>query len=389
MRILYTYNYHRGGNGSLNATAATIRAMRRSGFTIEEFTRNSKELPENLWGRMTAGMNSFYAPRAIRDFRAKLDSFKPDIVHAYDVFPLISPWIFPLCAKRNIPVVMTCDDYFLTCPKRNHFREGKICTECLGGKEFNALLHNCRENLTESVVITLYTSMLRTLRLVTKNVTRLIVCSEFTRQWMADYSGVPLSRIDMVPHCVDIPETAVDPAAGKYVSFGARFVPEKGIDTFLEASRICHLPFRLSRNKNFFVNVDLPPDAEVVVTAGRQDLEEFYRSAKMLVVASKWFETFGIVGAESMSHGIPVVGTNLGATANLIEDGVDGLLFEPGNPHDLAQKVTQLWNDVELCRTLGRNARAKAIRLWNPDTHAKNLAEAYARAVADVASAKR
>jgi glycosyltransferase involved in cell wall biosynthesis len=227
------------------------------------------------------------------------------------------------------------------------------------------------------------------LRLVTNNVSRLIVCSEFTRQWMADHAGIGASRIDLVPHCVDVPETTADPAHGQYVAFGARFVPEKGINTFLEASRICHLPFRLSRNKNFFVNVELPPDAEVVVTTGREDLDEFYRSAKMLVVASEWFETFGIVGAESMARGIPVVGTNLGATANLIEDGVDGLLFEPGNARDLAEKVTRLWNDPELCRRLGRNGRAKAMRLWTPETHVKNLTDAYSRAIAGAGSYKR
>ncbi len=382
MRVLYAYNYHRGGNGSLNATATTVRLVREHGFQVEEFTTNSKDLPDNLWGRLTAAANAFYAPQAIKEFRKTLDSFKPDVVHVYDVFPLISPWIFPICVRRNIPVVMTCDDYFLTCPVRNHFRNGKICTKCLGGREFYALVHNCRGNLPESLTLSVYTTMLRMLRLVTNNVSRLIVSSEFTCRWMGEHAGIDSSRIDLVSHSIDIPETAADPGEGKYVAFGARFVPEKGIDTFLEAARICHLPFRLSRKKNFFVNVVLPPHAEVVVTTGRKDLEAFYRSARMLVVPSVWFETFGIVGAESMSHGVPVIGADIGAIADLIENGVDGLLFEPGNARDLAEKVTRLWSDTDLCRRLGRNARAKAMRLWNPQTHVKGLIETYSKAIA-------
>src|SRR5215471_16763449 len=141
MRILYVYNYHRGGNGALNATATTVRLMREHGFEVEEFTRSSKELPQNLRGRLKAATNAFYAPEALREFRNALDSFKPDIVHAYDVFPLISPWVFSICAQKKTPIVMTCDDYFVTCPNRNHFRNGKVCTECLGGREYNALLH--------------------------------------------------------------------------------------------------------------------------------------------------------------------------------------------------------------------------------------------------------
>ena len=134
------------------------------------------------------------------------------------------------------------------------------------------------------------------------------------------------------------------------------------------------------------MNVDLPPDAEVVVTTGKKDLQEFYRGARMLVMPNKWFETFGLVGAESMSHGIPVIGSNLGSTANLIEDGVDGLLFEAGNAQDLADKVTRLWNDTELCRRLGQNAREKAIRLWNSERHVQGLIETYNKAIADMKS---
>jgi len=228
--------------------------------------------------------------------------------------------------------------------------------------------------------------MLRMTRLITDNVTRLITCSEFTQQWMRDHSGIDPSRVDLVRHSVQIPETATDPVDGNYVAFGARFVPEKGIDTFLAAARICRLPFRLSRNKNFFVNVDLPPDAEVVVTIGRKDLAEFYRSARMLVVPSVWFETAPTVGAEAMSHGIPVIASNIGAVAGVVEDGVDGLLFEPGNARDLAEKVTRLWNDTELCRRFGRNARAKAVRRWNPETHVAGLVETYSKAIAEVKS---
>jgi len=382
MRVLYAYNIHRGGNGSLNATAATIRVMREHGVPVEVFTRDSRDLPKNFRGRLTAATSAFYAAEGVREFRKVLDSFQPDLVHVWDVFPLISPWIFPLCSRRKTAVVMTCDDYFLTCPARNHFREGKICTQCLGRREFYAILHNCRHNFAESVTLSMYNTMQRVLGLVKKYVNRLVVCSEFTRQWMVEHSGVDASRIDLVPHFVDIPETPADPGEGKYVSFGARFVPEKGIDTFLAASRICHLPFRLSRNSQFFINVDLPPDAEVVVTTGRKDLLEFYRGARMLVMPALWFETFGLVGAESMSHGIPVVGSNLGATACLIEDGVDGLLFETGNPEDLADKVTRLWNDIELCRRLGRNGREKAMRLWNAATHVKALLATYSKAVA-------
>ncbi|MGH9786943.1 MAG: glycosyltransferase, partial [Terriglobia bacterium] len=96
---------------------------------------------------------------------------------------------------------------------------------------------------------------------------------------------------------------------------------------------------------------------------------------------SMWFETFGLVGAEAMSHGIPVVAARIGALSELVEDGVSGLLFEPGDPRDLAEKVTRLWDDPQLCRRLGQAARQRAMNLWRPQRHFERLISAYEEVV--------
>jgi glycosyltransferase involved in cell wall biosynthesis len=78
-----------------------------------------------------------------------------------------------------------------------------------------------------------------------------------------------------------------------------------------------------------------------------------------------------------MGHGIPLVASRLGALSCLVEDGVDGLLFEPGDPRDLSEKVRRLWDDPELCRRLGRAARQKAASLWRPALHFEHLNAVY------------
>jgi glycosyltransferase involved in cell wall biosynthesis len=380
MRVLFVYSQHRGGNGSMNSTKATIDVCRQYGLEVDIFTRDSRDLPANLWGRLRAGASAIYAPGSVREFTARVDAFKPDVVHIYDVFPLISPWILPVCTRKGIPVVMTCDDYFLTCPVRTHLRDGHICTLCLGGREYWAVLKNCRHNIPESVVVAAHTALARKLRLFRGHVSRFIAASDFTSQWLIEHAGIEPARVATVPHVIEIPESPTDPASGNYVAFAGRFVPEKGIDTFLEAARICRLPFRLSRNERHFVHVDLPPDVDVVVTRGREDLSTFYRGARMVVFPSIWFETFGVVGAEAMSHSVPVVASRIGALGCLVDDGVDGLLFEPGNARDLADKVTRLWTDAELCRRFGRAAREKAISRWSAQPHFERLHEVYRQA---------
>lgn len=380
MRVLHAFNQPRSGGGSMAGTFATIDALRANGHEVEVFTRRSRDFPVGLRGRVQAGVSAFHAPQSLRDFASVLDRFQPQVVHANELFPLISPYILPLCVARGVPVVMTCDDYHLTCPVRNHFRDGKVCTLCTGGREYRAVLNNCRANLAESAVNALYTAMIRSRRLFTRNVSHFITPSDFTGRWLVDNAGIDASRVSTIPHVITIPDTAADAGEGTYASFGGRFVPEKGIDTLIEAATRSGVPLKLSRNEHHFVTIDLPPQVEVVVTRDRDDLAAFYRGSRMLVFPSLWFESFGIVGAEAMSHGIPVIGSRLGALVNLIEDGVDGFLFTPGDAQDLARKMALLWNDPGLSRRMGDAARTKAIALWGRERHASLILEAYERA---------
>jgi glycosyltransferase involved in cell wall biosynthesis len=194
---------------------------------------------------------------------------------------------------------------------------------------------------------------------------------------MIEKAGIPPARITAVSPVVEIPEHGVDPAAGRYVGCASRISPEKGIETLLEAARLSGLPFCLSRHESSLVKVAVPADIPVLVTHTREELDAFYRGARMLVFPSIWFETFGLVGAEAMSHGVPVIASRIGALADLIDDGVDGLLFEPGDPRDLALKVARLWGDPDLCRRLGQAARAKAAALWSPRSHFERLKSVY------------
>lgn len=378
MRVLYAYNESRFAGGANNAPLATMAVAREHGLEVELFRRSSRDLPPGLKGRIQAGTSAIRPPESVKEFDAMLASFRPDVVHVHEVFPLVSPWILPRCTRRGIPVVMTTVDYRMTCPVGTHLRDGRICVECTGGREYRAVLHNCRENIVESVIVAAYNTMARRLRLFSDHVTRFIAPSEFTRHWLVENAGIAPERVVAVSPVVRIPDHAVeDPAAGTYVGCASRVSPEKGMDTLVEAAELTGLPFSLSRNESSAVKVALPPDFPVVVTRNFEELDGYYRGARMLVFPSRYFETFGLVGAEAMSRGIPVIAARVGALPELIEDGVNGMLFEPGDARELARKVRRLWDDPELCRRLGRAARAKAASLWNPFSHFERTKAVY------------
>ena len=377
MRVLHAYNRHRGGGGANNATQATIDLARAAGVEVQVLARSANQLPPGLRGRVQAGLGVLWGRESLQEFRAGVEEFRPDLVHAHELYPLVSPWILPECTRRGIPVVMSCVDFRLTCPLVTHARQGQICTRCVGGREIHAVLNNCRGNLPESALAALYNVAVRGLGLYHKHVDHFIAPSAFAQRWLVDSGALPGDRVSTISPAVPMPAMAADPARGAYIAYAGRFAPEKGLGVFAAASRMCGIPFRMARNAASLVTTEVPEGPEVVLTHTPEELAAFYRGARAVVVPSLWFETFGLVGAEAMAHGVPVIGSRLGAVADLIDDEVDGLLFEAGDAPGLARQVQRLWDGPAFAARLGHAAREKALRLWHPQQHLAQVLGVY------------
>ncbi len=76
----------------------------------------------------------------------------------------------------------------------------------------------------------------------------------------------------------------------------------------------------------------------------RETMRSQYSEHDIVLFPSLWEEPLGLVVLEAMSSGIPVISSRLGAPVELITHGRTGLLFEPGNPEDLANKIRILEN---------------------------------------------
>lgn len=389
MRILHAYNIHRGFGGSDTTTAASIKVLRDHGVEVEEFVRDSRDLPANLAGKLAAFGGSLYAGGAVREFAEVLHHRRPDIVHVHELYPLISPWILPCCKRAGIPVVMSCNDFRLSCPIATHYTRGEACYRCMDGREHMCVVRNCRDNLAESAAYALRNASARRFGLYDRNVDRFVAISDFQRDFMVEKQGIEPARVAVNYCAISLPPHSVaDPALGTYVGFAGRFVPEKGVEVMVQACRLAGLPMRFAGNAPDHPAVAPEDNASFVLTRSAAELADFYRGARVIVVPSIWSETFGIVAAEAMSHGVPVVASRLGALQGTVRDGEAGLLAEPGNVADFAAKIGRIWHDPELARKLGRNARLQVEAVFSHQAHFDRLVGIYRAAMAQ-AEAKR
>lgn len=80
---------------------------------------------------------------------------------------------------------------------------------------------------------------------------------------------------------------------------------------------------------------------------------------------------------ESGSFKKPFIGGNTGGIAEFIEDGKNGLLVDPENPEELADKIFFLLNNPEFGKTLGENLYEKVTRLCDYNNYFKEVENIY------------
>ena len=112
----------------------------------------------------------------------------------------------------------------------------------------------------------------------------------------------------------------------------------------------------------------------------REQVVAKYAACDIFIAPSK-YESFGLIFIEAMCFGKPTVAYSVGGAAELIRDGIEGLLASPDDPAKLAACVTRLVEDADLRERIGANARATYEAKFTTELMLDRL-EAYYRRVA-------
>jgi glycosyltransferase involved in cell wall biosynthesis len=328
----------------------------------------------------TSGIYSFKSAQKVRQ---RISSFRPDLVQVQNLYPMLSPSILPAIRKMRVPVVMRLANYRLACPSGLFLSHGQVCERCLGGKEYWCVLRNCENSIPRSIGYSLRSFAARALGLYKANVTVFYAQTVFQKVKLVQ-AGIPAERIDTIPNMVEIPECADVDETGDYVGFAGRLSAEKGINTLWDSAKNCpQIPFRLAGHLRRMPDVEKekPANVELLGHLDERQIDVFYRGGRMFVLPSKWYEGFPGVIIEAMLRGKPVICSRIGGLPEIVDEGVTGLLFTPGDPADLAAKIEWLWNHPEVCVAMGRAGREKALREYSPVRYYELLMSVYGRAL--------
>jgi len=184
----------------------------------------------------------------------------------------------------------------------------------------------------------------------------------------ADAERLGAREVRVIPSGVDVPASVPEPDDPPHVLFAGRLSREKGILDLVEAAG--GLPLVVAGDGPLREQV---PGALGMVPHDRL-LPMYGRAA--VVACPSHREGFGVVCAEAMAHGRPVVAGAVGGLLDLVVDGETGLLVEPGDVTALRAALERLLGDAALRQRLGEAARERARHnfAWQPVTDATLIA---------------
>jgi glycogen(starch) synthase len=212
--------------------------------------------------------------------------------------------------------------------------------------------------------------------------------------------NLPLDKVDVIPNAIDASQyrTSVDRGSvrqrygvgwgEKMVLCVGRLVPQKGIEYFIRA--IPSIASRFPEAKFIIVGEGWSRDAleaEARATGHRgkirftgfvsdKEVVNLMTSADVLVVPSI-YEPFGIVALEGMATGVPVVASQVGGLAEVIEHDRTGVFVYPRSPDSIAWGIGKVLSDSGYAKWLTGNAKDKLEKDYSWEAVAKKTVEVY------------
>ncbi|MBC7871860.1 MAG: glycosyltransferase [Chitinophagaceae bacterium] len=379
MKILIAHNTYQQRGGEDAVVDAEIALLRNYGNEVATYRRHNDEL--HTMSQAGAALSTVWSQRSSSQIEQICKNFKPDLIHVHNTFPLISPSLFWMASRSKIPIVQTLHNFRLLCVQAIFLRNGKVCEDCLGKLPWRAVVRKCyRDSALQSAVAV---GMLGTHRMIgtyRERVTLYIALNAFCRDKYIQ-GGLPADRFRIKPNFVVSTELPLwkGRSGGLFVG---RLSSEKGLDVLMDALKI-----RDTTHVEIIGKGQLECQAKAFFGErylGNRSLDEILAkmgSAQFLVLPSICYENSPRTIVEAFSCGLPVIASRLGALVDIIQDGVTGILFNPGDASDLAEKIAWAESHTEEMLKMGQAARIEYEKKYTPERNYQMLADIYEEAI--------
>lgn len=371
MKILLINNFHYHRGGAERAYFDTKKILEKNGHEVAHFSTKhpqtiatkwdkyfvsyhelSNNASHNLINKIKITFRIWYNFETRRKLKELLADFKPDVAHLHNIFHHLSPSVIDELKKQGIPMVMTLHDFQFVCPNNILFANGKIWEESKKGKFYRCVSDRCVHGSYAKSFVCMIEKYLHKLLGVFNKVDALTAPSNFLSEKSREFDFK--KKIIKLPNPIFIDgidgiekDEFQNGNSRKYILYLGRLSEEKGVDVLLRAFAL------LQRPEKLYLMGDGPLKKELISLAKELGIDRkvvFYdyneskhaallKKAEMVISPSRCYENapYGVLDAMSLKK--LIICANLGGSKEIVDNNVNGMLFEAGDHEDLAKKI--------------------------------------------------
>lgn len=361
MRILHVNKFFDLNGGAEVYMHALMAHQKEAGHDVHALsTRDPKNLPSTDRSRFVARHDLSKFEGVAKDFKKaanylwntdakkamemSLDEIRPDVVHLHNLYHHLSTSVLNPIRDRNIRCVQTLHDLKLACPNYKMFTKGSLCERCKGGKYYEAVKNQCMADaFLPNALAALEMGITKSKRMYERTVHRFICPSDFMANKMIEW-GEPASKFEVVRMPASRFERA--PRGGGYALAVGRLAVDKGFDELIRAAaEVPHLSIKIAGRgpmEETLNNLIKKLGANHVEFVGFKRGDEFvdlYRNADLFLATPRGYENAPLSVLDAISHGLPVVGYDIGGIPEMIEHEKSGYLVPHGDRDALVRAL--------------------------------------------------
>ena len=318
-----------------------------------------------------------------RTFRSLEENFPFDIINFHQPFSAIG--VLSVAGSRRVPCVYTCHSLSF---------EEYVSRSSSPGNPINWLLHRLQISARKSIE-----------QKVLKKSDQIVVLSEYTRKKLERTYGLSSSKVNVIPGGVDLerfrPSTKkaeirsrMGLPENKFILFTVRnLVPRMGLENLISAFEIV----QNGRTDSLLViGGEGPLEPRLKEQAARCGVEEFvrfagyipdeelpsyYQMADLFILPTTALEGFGLVTVEALASGLPVLGTPVGGTREILTKLGSDYLFDDSTPQSIANGILKALNGWATNKAASENisetCRKVAEEHYSWDNHVSKLEDLF------------
>lgn len=390
MKILAIHNFHRtdSASGDDQVFKNETALLEAHGNEVVRYTVSNDVFDgAGVIGKVLLTFGMLWSFENYRAVQTLIKREKPDIVHIHTFFPLLSPSILYAAKRLRVPVVATLHDTRFVCPCSTSLRGNELCNECGDGKYFRMCRYGCfKGSRLQSFAVACIFKYHRMKKSFYRQIDKYICLNE---KQISLLKEIGFDRRKIVRKYNFVPDAEAKRSKAKieglperYVVFYGRIGEEKGIRILMQVwDRIDDIPLVVMGGgpleKEFRMWADRKQNVYFLGYTKHDLCLSIVKGGEFVIFPSIFYEGCSMVEIEAESLGKGLIATDLGFSAEAIENGVNGYKITLGDVEGFIKKSREIWAKPEMCQQLGENARKDYEAKYLPEDNYLQLMGIY------------